>query len=100
MKAARYSESHATSLERPEHWSDRAACAGMDTEIFYPVSEASDSPGVRRAKFICWGCPVRRECLDDALEVEPAKDHGVRGGTTAKERRALRKRFPRKGAAT
>jgi hypothetical protein len=40
---------------------------------------------------ICVDCPVKQECLDFALSFPQAEDmHGVYGGTTAKDRRAIR----------
>jgi Transcription factor WhiB len=39
---------------------------------------------------ICWRCPVRVECLEEALRVEAdGYAFGVRGALTAGERRAL-----------
>jgi hypothetical protein len=39
------------------------------------------------AKSVCAGCPVRRECLSEALARIP---YGIAGGLTEHERRALR----------
>lgn len=39
------------------------------------------------AKTICWACPVRDECLQDALDKK--EGYGVRGGFTPRERREL-----------
>jgi WhiB family redox-sensing transcriptional regulator len=43
------------------------------------------------ARQVCRSCPVRVECLADALaeEAEAAWRYGVRGGLTAGERAAL-----------
>lgn len=71
-------------------WTERAACRGLDPELFYPVG--SSGPAVEQvdaAKAVCAGCPVRTECLDWALRTGEA--HGVWGGTTPEERRFLRR---------
>ena len=41
---------------------------------------------------MCTGCPVRLECLADALDNR--MDFGVWGGMTERERRALLRRRP------
>jgi WhiB family redox-sensing transcriptional regulator len=46
----------------------------------------------RRAKVVCHGCPVRAECLADALDNRV--EFGVWGGMTERERRALLRRRP------
>ena len=45
-----------------------------------------------RAKAVCQGCPVRTECLADALDNRV--EFGVWGGMTERERRALLRRRP------
>ena len=45
-----------------------------------------------RAKAVCLGCPVRTECLADALDNRI--EFGVWGGMTERERRALLRRRP------
>ena len=66
-------------------WQDSAACIGADTAIFFP--ESGDPVGP--AKAICRACPVREQCLADALE--RGEVHGVWGGLSAKERRKYRR---------
>lgn len=65
----------------------RAACRGVPVDWFY----ASGRGATRPARAICQGCPVRLDCLADALEVEARLPYrsGVRGGLTAGERAAL-----------
>ena len=68
-------------------WTTRAACKGMDPDELFVQGEAQN-----RAKLICRGCPVRTECLADALD--NGIEFGVWGGMTEKERRALLRRRP------
>ena len=64
----------------------RAACAGMDPEIFF------DDDTVDAAVAICNTCSIRAQCLDWALSYGPSKDaDGVFGGLTAGQRDARRK---------
>jgi len=46
----------------------------------------------REVRAVCEGCPVRLECLADALDSR--MDFGVWGGMTERERRALLRRRP------
>jgi WhiB family redox-sensing transcriptional regulator len=64
-------------------WRQRAACRGVDPDIFYPVSEEDAD----EAKGICFACPVRQACLEYAL-VNRERD-GVWGGATERERRRM-----------
>lgn len=66
-------------------WQDSAACIGADTAIFFP--ESGDPVGP--AKALCRACPVREQCLADALE--RGEVHGVWGGLSVKERRKYRR---------
>ncbi|MFF2951787.1 WhiB family transcriptional regulator [Kitasatospora sp. NPDC057965] len=71
-----------------------AACAGADTDLFYPDPEEIGPEAAewaeRRAKMICAGCPVRAMCLELALERR--EPEGVFGGLTAAERRTIGRR--------
>ncbi|GII88226.1 hypothetical protein Ssi03_62160 [Sphaerisporangium siamense] len=70
------------------HWTNRAACKGQDPELFFePAARSKEDPDVKRAKAICAGCPVRRECLIDA--VERKEQYGIWGGLTEREMRAI-----------
>lgn len=74
-----------------ELWHYRAACRGPHNSIFFPPSRLERRPDKRRreqrAKEICSRCPVRPECLNYAFEIR--EQHGIWGGMTEKERRAL-----------
>jgi WhiB family transcriptional regulator, redox-sensing transcriptional regulator len=97
-----YAASHATTTAIVDHWEHRAACRRYNPELWYPAD--SDTAGQAQPKRICGSCPVRAECLADALEVEgnsgKAYRHGIRGGLTADERGALWRREQRKAATT
>jgi len=68
---------------QPTPWGDRAACRGMDSEPFF----SSDPDTQHQALRTCQECPVRMECLMQALAVE--EEHGVWGGMLEADRRAL-----------
>ncbi len=67
-------------------WYARAACRGQGPDAFVQGGKTYYEP----ARALCATCPVRVECLDLALA-----DHtliGLWGGTTDRERRAIRRR--------
>lgn len=74
-----------------ETWQLHAACRGPESTLFFPPSYAERrderEERERRAKQICAGCAVRRECLGYALTIH--EPHGIWGGLTEAERRAL-----------
>lgn len=67
-------------------WRQRAACRGVDPDIFFPVSddEAED------AKAICRQCSAQQACLEWALTNR--EKEGVWGGATERERRRIIRR--------
>lgn len=67
-----------------EEWRDRAACRGMDPDLFHPVS----GDDVVLAQAVCLGCSVTGECLDFALA--NGMSTGVWGGRSERQRRRLR----------
>jgi WhiB family redox-sensing transcriptional regulator len=74
-------------------WRKRAACIGTPTETFFPFTKAAEPEhrSYTAALEICNVCPVRRQCLDAALEEEAGTPPvGMRGGLTPSERRSLR----------
>ncbi len=70
-------------------WRELAACRGIDLEVFFPGRGESAGP----ARRVCAACPVRQPCLDYAITNRIA--HGIWGGLTERERRALRSRWVR-----
>ncbi len=64
-------------------WADRAACNGLDTELFYDTHIKAQAA----AKAVCARCPVLAECHDAWVAMDRhARDHGVWFGTTPYER--------------
>ncbi len=74
-------------------WFEQAACKGQ-YGVMFPERENVwlMVKKVMAAKQICAGCPVKAECLEYALNNPHASKIGIWGGTTEKERRALRRR--------
>src|SRR5690348_12472830 len=68
-------------------WTARAACRDSDPDALFVQGAAQN-----RAKAVCFGCPVRAECLAAALD--NGVEFGVWGGLTERERRALLRRRP------
>ena len=69
-------------------WLDDAFCRPTFSSVFQATVTDED---VLRAKVICEICPVKTECLEDAMTVELSYElHGVLGGTTVWERRQLK----------
>ena len=68
-------------------WTSLAACNTADPDELFVTGAAQN-----RAKAVCMGCPVRTECLADALDNRV--EFGVWGGMTERERRALLRRRP------
>ena len=66
-------------------WRYGAACRGADLGVFFRGRGESAEP----ARRICARCPVRQPCLDYALD---SIVHGIWGGLTERDRRALRSR--------
>ena len=68
-----------------ENWRSLAACQSADPDLFFPISSHGPALAqVARAKAICAGCQVRRECL--AFAVRTHQVHGVWGGLSEQER--------------
>ena len=76
-------------IEPREGWRAGAACAGSDSDVFFPAPE--DEAAIIVAKEICASCPVREECLQFALSTN--QGDGIWGGLDAQERRRLRRRI-------
>lgn len=74
-----------------------ASCYNHDPELWstpgYNSSRAVPTPENVEAIKICKGCPVRAECLDEALSTEAgwsvSSRHDIWGGLTPKQRTQL-----------
>ena len=77
-------------------WRSDGACLAADPDLFYPVAAgAAAGPEISRALRMCDSCPVKRKCLDFAMQTGEAT--GIWGGTTPEERiRVLRARGTRR----
>ena len=70
-------------------WRERAACRNEPPELFFPTAESGLAyrAQVAEAKAVCGRCPVRADCLAEALARIP---YGIAGGLTEHERQRLR----------
>ncbi|MFF4453779.1 WhiB family transcriptional regulator [Streptomyces goshikiensis] len=75
-------------------WQADAVCQSteynpVDPETFFP--EPDETEKIAAAKSLCGQCPVRRTCLDAALE--GGDTNGIRGGLTEEERGPLHEKI-------
>jgi WhiB family redox-sensing transcriptional regulator len=70
----------------PDRWQDRAACFGIDPDVFFPLTEDEAGPALT----YCRVCRIREECLAWALKSR--ERYGVWGGLTEQQRRRLQRR--------
>ena len=68
-------------------WTAQALCNSGDPDLLFQRGAAQNL-----AKLVCRSCPVRIQCLADALDNRV--EYGVWGGMTERERRALLRRRP------
>ena len=79
------------------NWRRLAACRGADRALFFgDWGEKPEAQAAReaKAKAVCEGCPVRRECLTLAV-LTPVR-YGVWGGTGERERTQIRRNYLRR----
>jgi hypothetical protein len=82
--ASDYVNKLVASLRAP--WTRDALCIEFDLGLWFPGRGESSQPALE----ICGRCPVRLECLAEALNDE-SLDHGIRGGATANARQVMRR---------
>ena len=70
-----------------DDWATKALCNQARPDELFVRGAAQN-----RAKQLCAGCPVRTECLAEALDNQI--EWGVWGGMTERERRALLRKRP------
>jgi WhiB family transcriptional regulator, redox-sensing transcriptional regulator len=73
-----------------DNWQDRAACAGLDTDLFFTDSARHAVEAALPGMILCGRCPVTAECLEYAIENR--YEFGVFGGRTSEERKAIRRK--------
>lgn len=73
---------------RPGAWKDSAVCLAADPDLFFPAQ--GNRAGADDARMVCRSCPVRLDCLEDALQHEGGRSvqsrHGIYGGLSPKQR--------------
>jgi len=67
-------------------WAAQAKCRGTGDALFVPA------PDQKQMRLFCDDCPVRTECLAEALDSR--MEWGVWGGKTERERRLILRRRP------
>ena len=65
-------------------WQNRAACAGDSNPEWIGDTMTIDTATT------CWVCPVRLECLTEALPRDIRWDGGIWGGSTPRQRGDIR----------
>ena len=73
-------------LPKPPPWVDKALCAEVCADEWFPEPEATSTS---TARAICARCEVRLDCLNYALDNN--EPYGVWGGFGPAERRRLRR---------
>lgn len=73
--------------EESREWTTMGRCVGRDPDELFVTGAAQ-----RVAAKVCSGCPVRLQCLSDALDNRV--EFGVWGGLTERQRRMLLRNRP------
>ena len=72
-------------------WQERAACKGKPSSLFFGTDGTPLlGKAAREGRVLCARCPVRRDCLIDALEQQEFL--GLRGGYLGHELRSTLRR--------
>ncbi len=75
------------SLFQKQAWATHGVCTAQDPDTLFATGAAQ-----RQVRQMCLSCPVRMDCLIEALESKIA--FGVWGGLTERERRSLLRAMP------
>lgn len=79
-----------SATQQIESWTALAACARPShDDDENPDAMFVQGAAQRNARQVCFTCPVRLECLIEALETR--MEFGVWGGLTERERRAMQR---------
>lgn len=70
-------------------WRQRANCREVtDPDVFFPIGSTGPAlDQIERAKRICQPCPVKKACLEWAIETH--QECGVWGGLSEEERKSI-----------
>lgn len=77
-------------------WMLKAACKGVDPELFFPVGddEDDDQPMAKKqinaARAVCRPCPVAADCFEWAMENRKLTRYGMWGATLPRQRDVYR----------
>lgn len=90
-----------------DRWQDDAACRDIGWGLFLPLDDDDanqwNSNTYADGKAVCEVCPVRGDCLDDAMAREGDSAHqyrvGLWGGLTPNQRAVLAHQRADQGAA-
>lgn len=79
-------------IDEQPTWQADAACRGQGPATWFPTGEkgAQAVDDIARAKAVCATCRVTGPCLEYGLA--HAMDHGVWGGASPDDRKAIRRR--------
>jgi len=77
-------------------WTEEASCVGESDTLFFGASDPEKRPqytltDIKRARQLCAGCPVARQCLKSSLDLND--EYGVFAGSTRTNRVEIRKRI-------
>lgn len=70
-------------MEKPD-WFEKAACKGMDPNVFFPNTLATIEQDRAIAKRVCSNCPVETQCKDRGRDNR--EEYGIWGGEDEDER--------------
>ena len=73
-------------------WDKDAACKGAPTEMYF-LERGCSKYDSQPARALCESCKARVPCLEYALEGGDQHIRGIWGGTTAQERRKMRRKI-------
>lgn len=73
-------------------WRERAACLDYYPDDWFPGPGRHTERGLLAIKICKEACPVREECLEEAYSHGVERQHGIWGGTTARQRRKVLRR--------
>ena len=74
-------------IGQPPGWHQQAACRGQGPDAWFRRGAPNS-----HAIATCRPCPVKTECLNDALAVPMSR--GIWGGTTERQRNRIRRNKP------